>query len=67
MQIQLRNCLKIKNKFLKFQFKYMKFHMRIVQIDILLELNKYTCKNSPIFLVKSKTEFLQWLKEYITV
>ena len=45
----------------------MKFHVRIIQFDILLELNKYKFKNSPISLVKSKTEFLQWLKEYITV
>ena len=34
----------------------MKFHFRIIQFDILLVLNKYTLKNSPI-LVKSKTEF----------
>ena len=44
----------------------MKFHVRIIQFDILLVLNKYTIKNSPI-LVKSKTEFFQWLKEYLTV
>ena len=57
----------------------MKFHVKIIQFDILLVLNKYTLKihqflvksktefkNSPIFS-KSKIEFLQWLKEYITV
>ena len=44
----------------------MKFHVRIIQFDILLVLNKYTFKIHQ-FLVKSKTEFLQWLKEYITV
>ena len=43
----------------------MKFHVRIIQFYILLELNKFTFKNSSIFLVKFKTEFLQWLKEYI--
>ena len=40
----------------------MKFYVRIIQFDILLELNKYTFKNSPIFLVKSKTKFLQLQK-----
>ena len=54
----------------------MKFHVRIIQFVILLELNKYSfyqtldilCfRNSLIVLVKFKTEFLQWLKEYITV
>ena len=44
----------------------MKCHERIIQFDILLVLNKYTFKNSPI-LVKSKTDFLQLLIEYITV
>ena len=51
MQIQLRNCWKIITKFLEFQFNYMKFHVRIIQFDFLLVLNKYksTFKNSPIF------------------
>ena len=44
----------------------MKFHVRLIQFDILLVLNKYTLKIDK-FLVKYKTEFLQWLKEYITV
>ena len=43
----------------------MKFHVRIIQFDILLVLNKYTFKIHQL-LVKSKTECLQWLKEYIT-
>ena len=44
----------------------MKFNVGIIQFDILLVLNKYTFKNSPI-LVKSKTQLLQWLKEYLTL
>ena len=44
----------------------MKFHVRTIQFDILMVLNKYTFKKFTNFLVKSKTEFLQWLKEYIT-
>ena len=44
----------------------MKFHVRLIQFDILLVLNKYTYKIDQ-FLVKYKTEFLQWLKESITV
>ena len=44
----------------------MKFYVRTIQFDISLVLNKYTFKTFKKFLVKSKTEFLQWLKEYIT-
>ena len=44
----------------------MKFHVRIIQFDIFLVLNKYTFKIYQ-FLVKSKTEFWQWLKEYLTL
>ena len=44
----------------------MKFHVRLIQFDILLVLNKYALKIDQ-FLVKYKTEFLQWLKEYITL
>ena len=44
----------------------MKFHVRTIQFAILLVLKKYTFKNIHQFLVKSKTEFLQWLNEYIT-
>ena len=45
----------------------MKFHVRFIQFDILLVLNKYTStfKNSPI-LVKFKTKFLQWLEKITT-
>ena len=39
----------------------MKFHVRIIQFAILLALNKYNF-NIHQFLVKSKTEFLIWLK-----
>ena len=39
----------------------MKFHVRIIQFDILLVLKIYF-KKFTNFLVKSKTEILQWLK-----
>ena len=46
----------------------MKFHVRIIQFDILLVLIKYILLlKFTNFVVKSKTELLQWLKEYITV
>ena len=46
----------------------MKFHARTIQFDILLVLNKYTSTlKIHRFLVKFKTKFLQWLKEYITL
>ena len=44
----------------------MKFHVRTIQFDILLVLNKYSFKTFTKFLDKSKSEFLLWLKEYIT-
>ena len=44
----------------------MKYYVRTIQFDILLVLNKYTFKKFTNFLVKSKTEVLKWLKEYIT-
>ena len=44
----------------------MKFHVITIQFDILLVLNKYTFKTFTKFLDKSKSEFLLWLKEYIT-
>ena len=44
----------------------MKYYVRIIQFGILLVLNNILLKIHQ-FLVKSKTEFLQRLKEYLTV
>ena len=45
----------------------MKFHLRFIQFDILLVLkNIRVLLKIQQFLVKYKTKFLQWLKEYST-